>query len=124
VDHGTRDAQAARSKIVNLHMIHIWCADHRHVQWFCSQNVSWYTSPGRLRLRMRKVTAMPHRRNVLDVLPLTRPIDSQFVRILRYIRQRTYRSQMEPPGGDQITRWIRTQNQLWASPSADEKTSA
>lgn len=39
-DHGHRNAQAARNKIVNLHTVHTLRTYRRHMPWFCSfQNV-------------------------------------------------------------------------------------
>lgn len=41
VDHGHRDAPAALNKILDLHTIHTWCADSRHMPWFCLSRTSF-----------------------------------------------------------------------------------
>src|SRR5580704_224216 len=76
---------ARRNKIVNLHTVYTLCTNRQHMPRFCLsrtsyperpiQNVLSRTSfgiprPGCLRLRVRKVAAMWHRRDVLDVLSL------------------------------------------------------
>jgi hypothetical protein len=60
-----------QNKIISLHAIHAFCTNCRHMPWFCLSRTSFgIPRPGCLRPRVRKVTAMRYRRDVLDVLSL------------------------------------------------------
>jgi hypothetical protein len=69
--------------------------DRRHMPWFCLSRTSvGIPRPGRLRPRVRKVAAMRHMLDALDVLSY-RSTNGRFCERLRYVRRRGRRSATE-----------------------------
>jgi hypothetical protein len=106
-DQGHRDTQTPEQDRQSLYDPHMVRKLSTYVLVLLIMNVFPITRPGCLRLRVRKVAAMRHRRDVFDVLSL---IDQSTVDLSVFDTSvcAVSRSQVEPLGGGWVTWWIRS----------------